>query len=73
MSNINSVGQNYDFRQIHTATTASGESGWKKFGRILGDVAGGVAGHVSVLGSAFSSLGVTGDTSFNKQYELILL
>jgi hypothetical protein len=71
MSNIHSLGQNYDYRQIQGTTPR--ESGWTKFGRILGDVAGGVVGNVPVLGSAFSSLGVRGDASFNTQYELILL
>ncbi|MCA9727422.1 MAG: hypothetical protein R3E12_00130 [Candidatus Eisenbacteria bacterium] len=73
MSNINPVGQNYDFRQIQSTTTSSHQSGWSKFGRILGDVAGGVMGNVPVLGSALSSLNTQGDASFNQQYELILL
>ena len=66
MSGINPVGQNYNFQQL-ASTPPPSQSGWSKFGQILGSA----ASALPMVGSAMNSMGV--DTSFNRQYEMIMM
>lgn len=77
MSGTNSITRNYTPQELLQSAPPR-ESGWNKFGRVLGDVAGGLTGGltggVPLLGSTLGKLGAPDmDASFNKQYELIML
>lgn len=73
MSGMNPIGRNYTAEEL-LQTAPPRESGWNKFGRVLGDVASGVASGLPIIGSTLGKLGAPEmDASFNKQYQLILL
>lgn len=76
MSSVNNVGSNYNLQQL-TNSQPPKESGWSKFGKVMGGVAsslpmvGNVMGALGVGGGGFSAAGIS--TGANQQLELIKL
>ncbi|MCA9756041.1 MAG: hypothetical protein KDA27_09585 [Candidatus Eisenbacteria bacterium] len=71
MSGIERTQSNFNYQQISAEPEIPRESGWSKFGRAIGDVAGGVLGKLPIVGSSLSNMGI--DPSFSKQEDLIRL
>ena len=76
MSSVNNVGSNYSLQQLMN-TEPKKESGWSKFGKVMGGVAsslpmvGNVMGALGVGNSGFNAAGI--NTGANQQLELIKL
>lgn len=71
MSGVGRTQSDFNYQQIAQQPEAPQQSGWSKFGQVLGDVGRGIAGNVPILGNTLSKVGV--NTDFSKQEELIKL
>ena len=71
MSGVSRTQSDFSYQQISAQPETPREGGWSRFGRALGDVAGGVLGKLPIVGSSLSGMGI--DPSFNQQEDLIRL
>ena len=64
---INGILGKYNYSDIASKPVSSEKSGWSKFGKVLGGIAGSLPG----VGGAFGAMGV--DSGMDRQLDLIRL